>query len=248
MIYVTGDIHGADSIRKLGVKHFPEGATLTRDDYVIILGDFGLVWSEPESGEERWWLDWLEEKPWTTLFIDGNHDNHDKLASMPDLSWKGGRIHEVRPHVYHLIRGEVFTLFDGGRDVKLLAFGGARSHDIEWRTEGVTWWPAEQPSAGDYENAVDNIAANDWPVDYVLTHDAPTATKHALLGLITSDKLSVWDANRWEDDRTNVFLTEIENMLRYRMWYFGHYHADQKVDEKHVALYHAVLPIDAFSG
>ena len=44
MIYVTGDIHADIDISKLSGKYFPEGKTLTKSDYVIICGDFGLVW------------------------------------------------------------------------------------------------------------------------------------------------------------------------------------------------------------
>lgn len=43
MIYVTGDTHGVIDIGKLGFKNFPEGKNLTKNDYVIICGDFGFV-------------------------------------------------------------------------------------------------------------------------------------------------------------------------------------------------------------
>ena len=42
MIYITGDTHG--EVRRLGMDSFPEQKEMTKDDYVIILGDFGLVW------------------------------------------------------------------------------------------------------------------------------------------------------------------------------------------------------------
>ena len=68
--WVTGDIHGDP--RRFSVDSFPEQKEMTRDDFVIILGDFGLVWSN--SKEEKYWLDWLNDKPFTTLFVDGNHE------------------------------------------------------------------------------------------------------------------------------------------------------------------------------
>lgn len=43
-IFITGDTHGSYDIQKLARKNFPEGKTLTKDDYVIICGDFGCVW------------------------------------------------------------------------------------------------------------------------------------------------------------------------------------------------------------
>ena len=243
MIYVTGDIHGEDTIRKLGVRRWPEGAGLTRDDYVIILGDFGLVWSSPESDEDRWWLDWLESKPWTTLFVDGNHENHDLLGAMPDVPWMGGRVHEVRPHVLHLMRGEVFALGHEGELVTVFVMGGARSHDVEWRNEGVTWWARELPDAHDFDNGADNLQANGWGVDYVLTHDCPKACKPSVLRP-PSMYDSGDDPGRWAGDRLTGYLDRVDAMVTYRLWYFGHYHVDRTcADGRHVCLYDKIVKL-----
>jgi len=42
MIYITGDTHG-DWMSRLNVHAFQEQKEMTKDDYVIIAGDFG-VW------------------------------------------------------------------------------------------------------------------------------------------------------------------------------------------------------------
>ena len=47
MIYVTGDCH-ADFTR-FNTKIFPEQYEMTKDDYVIICGDFGGVWNRFEE-------------------------------------------------------------------------------------------------------------------------------------------------------------------------------------------------------
>ena len=39
MIYITGDTHA--QFNRFSTKHFPEQKNMTRDDYVIICGDFG---------------------------------------------------------------------------------------------------------------------------------------------------------------------------------------------------------------
>ncbi|MEE0718854.1 MAG: hypothetical protein U0M39_09200 [Oscillospiraceae bacterium] len=44
MIYATGDTHG--NFQRLEPEHFPEQAQMTRDDYMIICGDFGGVWED----------------------------------------------------------------------------------------------------------------------------------------------------------------------------------------------------------
>ncbi|PYY29702.1 metallophosphoesterase family protein [Paenibacillus illinoisensis] len=55
MIYITGDIHGTMSVNKrLNRRNFPEQKHLTKEDYVIIAGDFGLIWDG--SNEDRYWL------------------------------------------------------------------------------------------------------------------------------------------------------------------------------------------------
>lgn len=125
-IYVTGDIHAEPD--RFNTENFPEQKELTRDDYMIICGDFGLVWAEDkESKREKQLLDWLEDRPYTTLFADGNHENFTRLNAFPVEEWHGGRVHKIREHVIHLLRGEMFDL-DGK---KLFAFGGARTHDID---------------------------------------------------------------------------------------------------------------------
>ena len=122
MIYITGDIHG--SPERLGVHSFYEQKEMTRDDIVIICGDFGMVWEESgESASEQYWLKWLEDKPFTTVFVCGNHENFDRLYQYPVKEWHGGKVHEIRPHVLHLMRGEVFDI----EGVKFFAFGGASS-------------------------------------------------------------------------------------------------------------------------
>lgn len=80
MIYLTGDTHA--EFNRFSRKTFDA----TENDYVIICGNFGGVWDE--SSYQKYWLDWLEAKPWTTLFVDGNHGNYDLLASYPVSQWQ----------------------------------------------------------------------------------------------------------------------------------------------------------------
>ena len=69
--FITGDTHG--DFRRFSSQYFLEGKNLNRNDYVIICGDFGGIWNTDEHNlSEKYWLDWLNAKPWTTLFVDGN--------------------------------------------------------------------------------------------------------------------------------------------------------------------------------
>ena len=122
-VYVTGDTHGG--FQRLGMKYFPEQKKMSREDMVIIAGDFGGLWGGTPA--EKYWLDWLEDKPFTTAFLDGNHENFAMLNALPERLWHGGRIHEVRPHVLHLMRGQVFDI----EGYTFFTMGGASSHDIQ---------------------------------------------------------------------------------------------------------------------
>lgn len=82
MIHITGDCHS--NFERFNRRIFPEQDEMTKEDCVIICGDFGGVWNkDEESKQETMVLNWLECKPFTTLFVDGNHENFDRLYSYP---------------------------------------------------------------------------------------------------------------------------------------------------------------------
>lgn len=77
-IYITGDTHA--DFRRFGSNYF-DG----KECCVIVCGDFGGIWDG--SNREKYWLDWLEKKKFTLLFVDGNHENFDMLNSFPVTEW-----------------------------------------------------------------------------------------------------------------------------------------------------------------
>ena len=79
-IFITGDTHGDFS--RLLPAAFHEQRDLTKEDYLIICGDFGSVWDGGDA--EQQWLDWLETRSFTTLFVSGNHENFD--SHRPNIS------------------------------------------------------------------------------------------------------------------------------------------------------------------
>ena len=165
MIYLTSDTHREIDIHKINPDEFKAGLQMNRDDYLIICGDFGCIW-DGASGD-RFWLNWLETLPWTTLFIDGNHENFDVLKSYPEEEWNGGKVHRIRENIYHLQRGEIFQL----QGKTFFAFGGGYSHDRIYRTEHENWWTDEICNQKECQNAFNHLERVDWKVDYVLSHD-----------------------------------------------------------------------------
>ena len=250
-IFLTGDIHG-DAEDRFGYFRFPIGDELTKEDYVIILGDFGLVWDyKGESEREKYWLDWLNDKKWTTLFIDGNHENFDRLEQYPVSEWNGGKVHKIRPSVIHLMRGEVFNI--AGK--KILAMGGAASHDIKdgilepdapnykeeyarmiknpyclFRVNKRSWWAQEVPTIDERLYALDNLIKAGGNVDIVLTHEAP-ADYAKTIGCF------------YEPHEYSKFLMELKDSIDFNNWYFGHYHVNKSVDEKAKCLFTDIIEI-----
>lgn len=228
MIYVTGDIHGEIDIRKLSTDRFPQQKDLTKDDYVVICGDFGLVWDG--SNSELYWRKWLSEKNFTTLFVDGNHENFPLLRSFPATEKFGGVVREIAPTVFHLERGQVLTI----DEKTFFVMGGAASHDKQWRIEGVSWWPEEVPSIEEMEHGIAALDRAGWKVDYVLTHTMPK-TFRALLG---------WAETLDRDaDPTESYLNRVFSELDFKRWFFGHYHIDRQINSQFIALYNNIVPL-----
>ena len=228
-IYITGDTHGTLDYHKLGMSEWPSQKFLTKDDYLIICGDTAMRWNHKVEGEDKFLIDWYNNKPFTTLFVDGNHENHDALMSYPVEIWNGGKVHKLADSVYHLMRGQVFTI-DG---LKFFTMGGAQSTDKMYRTEGVSWWAGEMPTMAEMEEGIANIYANGCKVDYVITHDCGTSL-HDLLATY-----------HMEADAVTQYLdfVEFDIPLQFTHWYFGHHHLDKKIDDKHTCLYDKIEQI-----
>ena len=84
-LYITGDTHGDFS--HFRPESFYEQERLTKEDVILIAGDFGGVWygdSRDDAG-----LNFLDSRPFTTAFVSGNHENYDALAAYPQAEWRG---------------------------------------------------------------------------------------------------------------------------------------------------------------
>ena len=153
MIYLFGDLHGMYNLHIFSKENFPEGYFLTKNDFVIILGDFGIPWANRDTSQytvEMHYINWLSDCPWTTLFIDGNHENFSNLAKFEKAEKYGGVVSILDNSVFHLNRGYIYTL----ENKTFLAFGGGISIDKNRRIEGYSWWQEELPDVIEYERAL----------------------------------------------------------------------------------------------
>ncbi len=232
MIYVTGDIHGSIDIRKLLENNVTN--QITEKDYVIICGDFGLVWNyKRQTRQEKKWLDWLNSQRWTTLFADGNHECFPRLYSYPVKDWMGGKVHEIRPKVLHLMRGEIFEI-EGN---SIFVMGGAASHDrgpAKGDTDAVIgkgWWPEEIPSEEEKRNGLENLARYNNEVDYVITHCLPTFYQDYI------------KKGEFPPDAASEYLQYLTTFIKYKHWYSGHYHCNIDLSENVTVVFSRIIPI-----
>lgn len=226
-IFITGDTHGDLDIDKLNHRNFPQQWNLTKKDYLIIAGDYGQVWydEDQEKSYSKRIRNKLNNRNFTTLFVDGNHENFNRLYSYPVETWCGGKIHRIEDSIIHLMRGQVFII----NGVKIFTMGGATSIDKDTRKKNVSWWEQEQPSIEEYEEALKNLDKHNWEVDYVITH----TTSPTMMRKLGYNK---------ENTNLNKFFELLEKELSYKHWYFGHFHED-KVFEKHTAIYNKIIKI-----
>lgn len=244
MIYLTGDIHG--QLDRFGDNIFPEQKQMTRNDFVIVLGDCGLIWHPHGDRKERDRLYTLSQMPFTLLFIDGNHECFDRLYSDEFITadFYGGKAQMISENVIHLLRGEIYTL----EEKKFFCFGGAKSHDIsdgileyddkriydwikenkEFRINHISWYKEELPSAEEMEYGLRNLEKHHYKIDYILTHSP-------------SDYHLPYFGDNMESDILTEYLAKIENLSYYKEWYFGHMHKNIQLDNKTYCLYDDII-------
>ena len=246
-IFLTGDTHG--DFTRFKKDSFYEQTNLTKEDCVIICGDFGGIWDG--NPKEQYWLDWLEDKSFTTLFVSGNHENFAMLETYPVSDWCGGKVQRIRPSILHLMRGQLYEI--GGK--RFFTMGGTSSHDISdgilepddpqfkqkfkrlnasgalFRVNRRSWWKEELPSESEYATARATLENANWAVDYIITHCAPNSIQDELSG------------GMYQRDALTDFLDELRQRCQFKYWFFGHYHQNAVIQKQFVLLYEQIIKL-----
>lgn len=216
---------------------------VTEKDYVIVCGDFGLLWSKDRTFEYH--LRFFQNLPFTTLWVSGNHENYNMIEEYSMENWHGGLArHILRDKVILLERGQIFHLV--GKS--FFTFGGASSHDVQggildrndpdfikkrkemrrlklaYRILDESWWAQELPSEEEMQTGIRNLENVRYHVDYVISH-CLSGSMQKKMGM-----------EKAEDVLTQYF-DKLEEKLKYKHWYCGHYHKNLDLDEKHTILY-----------
>jgi len=225
---ITGDTHGTLDIQKLIVFFDEHENEYTDDDYLIICGDVGVCGFNPDDEKETRRI--LRELPVTVLFIDGNHEHHQRLNDYPVDEWMGGKVHVIESGIIHLMRGQVYNI----KGTTFFTFGGAASIDRNVRIEGFDWFPEEIPTRAEYEEGLDNLDKCDYKVDYIISHTAPREVAAALgYGEDSTDEIAL-----------RRYLQQIADEADYEKWFFGHFHEDEIIEDIFYALYDELIVIE----
>jgi predicted phosphohydrolase len=217
--FLTGDTHG--DFTRFSSDNFPIGKTLTKDDQVIILGDFGLIWNEQLSKSELYWKHWLEQKPWTTFAVLGNHENYSAIEQYPTVNMFGGKVYKISEKIFLFQTGEIYWI----NGQSFFVCNGAYSVDKPNRTEYDSWWSQEQPTYSQMENGLYNLEMVSWSVDYILAHTCPEHVGRAFNKSYNAPDVEDWISACY----TAKYLSEVVSKTQFKKFFFGHYHPEEEV-------------------
>lgn len=203
-------------------KKFPIQKELTKDDVVIVLGDWGAIW----YGDKRdnYLLKWWNKKPWTTFIVTGNHENYDVIEKLPTTTKFDGEVYRAADSVFIAKFGNIYNI--GGYDC--LCIGGAESHDKQFRKEGISWWRQEAITEQDYLYALDNIKKSSYNVDYVFSHTPGILALH-MLG--------------YPPTKSDQYVTRLLANVNYTCHYCGHMHIDKLICNDEIIVYNDIIEL-----
>ena len=232
MIYITGDMHGDLQTK----KNIMGKITCKLENTLIVLGDLGVNYYLNKIDKK--FKNIISQYNINLFVIRGNHDaNPANLNYMKEIKKYEniGYIEEEYPNIFYAKNGEVYNIENN----TFLVLGGAYSVDKWYRLEkGYKWFADEQMTEEEKQNFWNK---NITKVDTILSHTCPYANRPIHLFLTQIDQSSV-------DNSMENFLDEIKLKVEYKNWFFGHYHADEKVEENMYMLYNGIIHYKPFKN
>jgi len=163
---ILGDVHGYWTAMNVTIaKAIRQHPDIT---HIVQVGDLGYGWprSEPFKASRAYFDDEAmaiynaAEKLW----IDGNHENHDRIDGERGYGVYVQRPEKWMPDWTYMPRGSVLEV-DGYR---VMFFGGAASVDKHTRIEGVSWWPQENIT---YSQVAETLEKENGKIDALFSHE-----------------------------------------------------------------------------
>lgn len=241
MIYVTGDKHRCFE----SIEYFCDKAGTTKDDILVILGDFGVnYFGDLRDTMEK---DYLSKLPITFVVVRGNHDRR------PNADWGIKTIATdsifgtfiVEPgfdSILYAQDGRFYGLYTTQGLKYAFVAGGAYSVDKYYRlgsyaagNKNMLWFNDEQLSEKEMAEVKSSlirrikIMDEPLPIDYIFTHTCP-------LSAVPVDMFLPYVNQSDVDNSTEIFLEDLkktmeENHVRYTKWFCGHWHTDRNAPD-----------------
>lgn len=179
----------------------------------LVPGNHDRNWAVPELEGA-----FLLEPPIAKIKYEGHRF---VCSHYPIMDWEGMRRGSIQLHGHIHSRPE-YNERNQGR--------GLFRYDVGVDANGYRPVSIEE----EIEHARATLAAHGWKVDYVVTH---TCANRFLSQTLHPDP-------NWMNPQTDVltdFLDELEDKLQFRHWYYGHFHKDRVIDDRHTVVFHKVL-------
>lgn len=203
-IAVAGDWHGNADFAGAAIAR----AARSHCEGIVHTGDFGIWPGEFGRRFLRSVDAALAKHHMWQMFVDGNHEDHWQLNSLPI---QDDGLRQVAENIWHIPRAHRWVWGDR----VWMGLGGAVSLDRKVRDLGRSWWPEETISYADIQRA------RSGPVDVMVTHDCPAG--------VTVPNLppdSVWDPQELANATTHrEILASICADVRPDLLYHGHFHS-----------------------
>ena len=223
MIYITGDMHGdVNQMRQVMDK-----ITVKPENTLIVLGDFGGNYYC--NKKDNYFKDAISEYNIKIFTIRGNHDaNPVKVCHSIEEYDNIGEVDDHYPNIFYARNGLQYNI----NNFSFLVLGGAYSVDKWYRLEkGYQWFIDEQPNDEEKEKIYNELPQK---VDVILSHTCPypNIPKHLFLKNINQNTV---------DNSMEIFLSKVKNKVQYGNWFFGHYHANEQIEDNMYMLYDGII-------
>lgn len=117
----------------------------------------------------------------------------------------------------------------------IFTFGGATSIDRDYRIEGRSWWPQELPTYDELDEGIANLKRYGNKVDYIITHSCgQRALMYPKLRIYAGVKIACPESH---------LLSNFEDIVQFKHWYFGHFHIDAQLSDKYTVLINKIVKL-----
>ena len=221
---VTGDCHG-DMSRFENYNYPRDGST-----GIIILGDAGVNYylnNRDTSAKKK-----LQNSGYQFYLVRGNHEQRPELCE--NITWGYNEdvkgcvgIDKAFPAIHYFIDGDVYNI----NNHSVLVIGGAYSIDKYYRLQKgypYQWFEKEQLDTNEREIIYNKIKGVEF--DFVLTHTCPRSFEPTDLFISGINQTTV-------DKSMEDWLEKVKLVIKYKVWLFGHFHAD-RIEKRNVEQYY----------